>query len=715
MKMTFRRVLQTLLGSVVAAGAVLTSVPAGAVTFYYVAKSGADTPCTLARENAVASPFLTIQAAANCVKTNRPNLTGLGPFAVQVQDSQTYAESVLIPVITTTATDTLSIRSAPGLVPLPEITGAGTTGYGIDDEGVPNVIIDGFSFTSSVTGVSYVNGVSINNAANNVEVRNCRFHDMGDFGVVIGYSIAAGATLAAAGGANVHHNVFSNIKITGNDGANSGDCVHIMNGSTGWILRNNTFYNCTAAAVFTMGDAPAESGGTFTNNVIYAPATCSGKAGTPPRLPPCAQIDIGDAATGGQTGLTTDYNTIFLPAGSTMSTGIWGTTVQATLANWQTASAQDAHSLNTDPLFVAAATSDFHEMSSGGRVTNAAPTTFTSDAGTTCSPAIDAGNPATGWPLETAASGSRVNQGAYGNTAQASRSCACLEPNNSAADGNNTRTDTRVCALERTVSRSGVELLPAGDATDFFYFNNATPGSWKFDYSNTTTSAFNLYLYDQAGTLIASSLTTNPTPIGTAICVPAVAIGADARSFTPPALVRALYYVEVREVCGGSGYTLVALPVAPLSELVSGFEALGHDHAVRVSWDAQGDPSVIGFRVRRTDSTGATVIIGPDPLTVDSYAPQSFAQEDDGVTCGSNYQYSLDALKADGTTETFGPVNVTACASSGRGDGGGCGALLSVGGSGRGRPARDWVPMAGLAFAAAAALRAVRASKNRPA
>ena len=76
-----------------------------------------------------------------------------------------------------------------------------------------------------------------------------------------------------------------------------------------------------------------------------------------------------------------------------------------------------------DPLFANAASGDFHVRSTAGRfdpLANGGAGGFVNDAA--ASPAIDAGDPAAPFAAETAPNGGRANLGAYGNTAQASRS-----------------------------------------------------------------------------------------------------------------------------------------------------------------------------------------------------------------------------------------------------------------------------------------------------
>lgn len=73
--------------------------------------------------------------------------------------------------------------------------------------------------------------------------------------------------------------------------------------------------------------------------------------------------------------------------------------------------------LALDPLFASPASGDYHLRSSAGRYTSGG---WVVDVAS--SPAIDAGDPASDYSLETTPNGGRINLGAYGNTAEASRS-----------------------------------------------------------------------------------------------------------------------------------------------------------------------------------------------------------------------------------------------------------------------------------------------------
>ena len=88
---------------------------------------------------------------------------------------------------------------------------------------------------------------------------------------------------------------------------------------------------------------------------------------------------------------------------------------------WSISSTPGTGNFSADPLFADAVSGDYHLRSSAGRYTTNG---FVIDAED--SPAIDAGDPLSPFALETAANGDRVNLGAYGNSAEASRSAADL-------------------------------------------------------------------------------------------------------------------------------------------------------------------------------------------------------------------------------------------------------------------------------------------------
>lgn len=125
-----------------------------------------------------------------------------------------------------------------------------------------------------------------------------------------------------------------------------------------------------------------------------------------------------------ETGVTvsSDYNTYFKNGNGYIVS--YNGTVYSDLASWA-GNGAGASDLETDPDFVNP-TSDFHIKSTYGSYPyptqwppEASASAWVLDA--TNSPALDAGNPADLFTYEPV-SGGRINQGAYGNTAQASKS-----------------------------------------------------------------------------------------------------------------------------------------------------------------------------------------------------------------------------------------------------------------------------------------------------
>lgn len=115
--------------------------------------------------------------------------------------------------------------------------------------------------------------------------------------------------------------------------------------------------------------------------------------------------------------LRSDYNDVLARNGAFPAQD--GFYVYKNMSRWKDRTTNDIRSLTHDPLFVDAASGDFHVLSQAGRCN---PTSLTFVADSTNSPLIDTGP--TDWPYaaETGTNGYRVNLGLYGNHGQASRS-----------------------------------------------------------------------------------------------------------------------------------------------------------------------------------------------------------------------------------------------------------------------------------------------------
>ncbi len=212
--------------------------------------------------------------------------------------------------------------------------------------------------------------------------------------------------------------------------ANAEDGI-ILNGADGVLIINNTVDELIGDAIV-IDDASADV--TLRNNILWVHDG----------------YDV-NVASDSQTGFASDFNVLY--ATDSGQIGLWQNVPRPTLTAWQSADFTDSNSISADPLFVnpggASGTmgylspsedgsdNDFHEESlygsdHGGSL---APSlsqstglpvallgTYTIDAAE--SPVIDRGAPTDSFSNEPAPNGGYINIGAYGNTAQASKSPA---------------------------------------------------------------------------------------------------------------------------------------------------------------------------------------------------------------------------------------------------------------------------------------------------
>jgi len=219
--------------------------------------------------------------------------------------------------------------------------------------------------------------------ADRVVARNCRIYGNGTTGIYASFS----------------HDILIEHCISDH---NAGYGFR-TNNSQRAALRNNTFYKNVSHAVWFVGYSAAG----IRNNIFVADGSGDNCLRLNATIPP------------------SDHNLFQALNGATVayssSTGSY-----LTLADWQAGSGGDTHSLEADPLFVDAdgaddiggnADDDFHLQSTTG---SWRPGGFVAEGFD--SPGIDLGDPASDFTAETAPNGNRINTGAFGGTAQASRS-----------------------------------------------------------------------------------------------------------------------------------------------------------------------------------------------------------------------------------------------------------------------------------------------------
>ena len=222
----------------------------------------------------------------------------------------------------------------------------------------------------------------------------------------------AGAAIAVQPSSNAHYGSFTISHNLIYDGGNCGLYLEPEAPELGDAFKvvNNTVVVTNGAAVLLGGNPPNNQ---VLNNILVADG-----GGT------CLQTYAGNTL------FSSDYNDVWVNNGGLVAmvyTNGVGVGL-GTLADWQRFtqtnnwSARDQHSISRDPAFAGAANRDYHLKSFGGR--------WSDDAGgwvydtDTHSPCIDVGDPYNYYSelyLEPNPNGGRKNLGAYGGTAQASR------------------------------------------------------------------------------------------------------------------------------------------------------------------------------------------------------------------------------------------------------------------------------------------------------
>lgn len=219
-------------------------------------------------------------------------------------------------------------------------------------------------------------------------------------GASAGYGWGGGIIVAAAGA-----DLVGNL-ITDNYTPSAGSGVFWDEGATGTmkndlIVKNRCPQGSRSGAAIYVDGGPGGPSTVAIENVTVADHVC------PDTAPDGAAVVVEDGSA------ITVRNSIF-----------WGNTREfVTLSGgsysivYSITQQAGTGNIHANPLFADAANGDYHLRSAGGRYT---PTGWVLDAVT--SPGIDAGDPASDFAQESQPNGGRINLGAWGNTAQASRS-----------------------------------------------------------------------------------------------------------------------------------------------------------------------------------------------------------------------------------------------------------------------------------------------------
>jgi len=200
--------------------------------------------------------------------------------------------------------------------------GSGGDGALINHGFTTNIVIEGCDMSGSAS--ANVGQLIIDESGvSNTVIRRNKFHGRG------GGAIRIDPTNTGSSSLKIHYNLFL-LDSLDNSSVSSGI---IVNSATGTQIYNNTFYGSNGQPAIRLSGS---STGTVIRNNIAS-----------------AAYQFVNIAAAAQSGTTSDYNLV------NGNWGVWGATTYTTLANWQSGSSQDAHSVSGDPVFTNAGQKDF--------------------------------------------------------------------------------------------------------------------------------------------------------------------------------------------------------------------------------------------------------------------------------------------------------------------------------------------------------------------
>lgn len=328
-----------------------------------------------------------------------------GNYVIEIRDNETYEEQVKVDV-KSSAQSTVTIRAGDGNTP--SIVSDKKKKHALTITS-PFVTVEGLR----LRGGEESSGLHID-WADDVTIRNCEVDGAEE-------KDTAGLFLQGAQRALIENNTIRNnvVGIRVYDAEDEGNTIRfnriynnrkrglwLYKGTANSTVVNNTIYHNTIE--IELGNdgkknADAGPGNTFRNNIVVAHENDG-----------FCVYAMSDDAERLPDDTFFDYNLYYTEDDGTKLAKLNGSDLDA-LEDWQDDALVDQFSLDTDPLLVSP-TGDLHPQSTNASFHGGA---WTADGNH--SPAIDAGDPDDGFANETDPNGGRINIGAWGNTAQASR------------------------------------------------------------------------------------------------------------------------------------------------------------------------------------------------------------------------------------------------------------------------------------------------------
>jgi len=364
----------------------MTLVPwsSSAVSTLYV--DGASPNCSNSGPGSATQPFCTIGKAASVVVAGQTVIVNAGDYSENV--NMTTSGTSAAPIVFTAATGqnvmvsgqshgfTISNRS---WITVQGFNVTQTTGDGVYVTNSSNITIrdNHISYAGQPVSGKIAKGIRLSSVTNALVVGNTIDHNT-DFGIHLvggttgatisgnelsynarGFQRAAAGIDVFASSNNViqynvsHHNEDSGIEFRTGSSNNlvvnnvtylNGDHGIDMNGSPSQQITSNSVYKNVTAGINVEGNS---TGTTLANNISV-------------------DNGIGSATTRGNvrvdststSGTTLDYDIVFLHTPDVMMT--WGSTKYSSLAAFVSATGQETHGIQADPLWEAADAGDLH-------------------------------------------------------------------------------------------------------------------------------------------------------------------------------------------------------------------------------------------------------------------------------------------------------------------------------------------------------------------
>jgi parallel beta-helix repeat protein len=354
-------------------------------TWLYVDRQ--DPACADVGGGTQAKPYCSITPAAKAAQPGQSVLVAPGTYAEQVTPSRSGSAGLPISfvagsggpvVVTGTATGYGFKLSSRSWITVDGFTVVGTTGHGISATSGNHLTITDNNVSQAGDPVSgYTKrGIYLSAVTDSVVSGNTTHHNT-EAGIYLdatsardtvsgnrSYRNARGYTRAAPGidvrgddnvitrnitydnedtGLQFYNGAARNV-VSGNLSYGNGDHGIDDLGAIDQVITGNTVYDNVTAGINLEGGS---TGGSVYNNISVDNGVGS------PRTKSDIRVDIDSIS-----GTSVDWNLVSVPSGYVLY--VWGKTSYTSLSTFRAATGQEAHGIKADPLWVSAATGNFH-------------------------------------------------------------------------------------------------------------------------------------------------------------------------------------------------------------------------------------------------------------------------------------------------------------------------------------------------------------------